>query len=69
MLFDAQTAIAMGGFEDFIKSIAEPDEIIEMENDNRRAAVKQKEEKICFESHSRKERGAKARRRRLFLLS
>jgi|EndMetStandDraft_3_1072993.scaffolds.fasta_scaffold3581076_1 hypothetical protein len=53
MLFDAQTAIAMWGFEDFIKSIAEPDEIIEMENDNRRAAVKQKEEEICFESRTK----------------
>ncbi|KAJ6942046.1 hypothetical protein NC652_007982 [Populus alba x Populus x berolinensis] len=40
MLFDAQTTIAMGAFQDFIKSIVEPDdEIIEMENDKRRAAV------------------------------
>jgi hypothetical protein len=42
MLFDVQTAIAMGVFEDFIKSISEPDEIIEMENDKRRAALKKK---------------------------
>jgi hypothetical protein len=54
MLFDVQTTIAMGFFEDFIKSISEPDEIIEMENDKRRAALKkEEEEEIYFESHTK----------------
>ncbi|KAL9388104.1 hypothetical protein Peur_021228 [Populus x canadensis] len=38
----------MGVFEDFIKSTSEPDEIIEMENDKRRAALKKKKKKLSI---------------------
>ena len=59
MLFDAQTAIAMGGFEDFIKSIAEPDEIIEMENDNK------KKKKSVLKATQKKGKRCKSKKKKI----
>jgi hypothetical protein len=47
------------GFEDFIKSIAEPDEIIEMENDNK------KKKKSVLKATQKKGKRCKSKKKKI----